>query len=113
MGSPLPLVQKSALYGDSLYLAHTILFENNMWYFRYFSLCKGNILFALPFLCEHRSGIISQMCGSFFHTFPVLKSRIMWGLPLCSPYYGTLDTFLYARKEIFLACFAFFVRKVR
>ena len=58
MGSPLsamPLVQKSALYGDSLYLAHTILFENKMWYFKYFSLCKGNIRFALPFLCEQKA----------------------------------------------------------
>ena len=38
------------------------------------------------------------MLGSFFHTSPGLKTRIMLGLPL---YYGTLDTFLYARKEIF------------
>ena len=80
MGSPLPLVQKSALYGDSLYLAHTILFENNMWYFRYFSLCKKGNLLALPFLCEDRSGIIIPLGAKCGTPLSVLPQGDFWEL---------------------------------
>ena len=69
--------------------------------------CFG--FFVRRYLKRHHHNIRSQMWDSSFHTSPGLKSCIMWGLPL---YYGTLDTFLYARKEIFPLLCLFCAKKI-
>ena len=61
MGFPLsaiPLVQKTAVYGDSLSLAHKTLFENKLCYFLILFSMQRKYSSCFAFFCEYRSGII-------------------------------------------------------